>query len=289
MRTITTILYQDSPTGIKTIEFSNRLIKGIFIPRISIKDFLNLNIQEIHHSWVYFLIWLNEQRKEKIYVGQTVNLKTRLEQHNKWKEFWHSFLFFTNKENSLIESDLNYLEKELIQKIVDLGNVDIENKTIGNPCLIQNNRKADMHDFLEDLRILIWNLWFNFLEKNSNLFLNVENYSWNDKELLYYNKRGSNAIGKLLKEKGWFIVFKNSICSLDCTISWVETWIETLREKLVKEKVLQMKNWVLIFQRDYIFKSPSWAAWILAWSNRNGWVEWFDNEWKNLNQIIREN
>lgn len=289
MRTITTILYQDSPTWIKTIEFSNRLIKGIFIPRISIKDFLNLNIQETHHSWVYFLIWLNESRKEKIYVGQTVNLKTRLEQHNKWKEFWHSFLFFTNKENSLIESDLNYLEKELIQKVVDLWNVDIENKTIWNPCLIQNNRKADMHDFLEDLRILLWNLWFNFLEKDDNWFSNVEKYSGNDKELLYYNKRGSNATGKLLKEKDWFIVFKNSICSLDCTISWVETWIETLREKLVKEKILQLKNWVLIFQRDYIFKSPSWAASILAWSNRNGWVEWFDNEWKNLNQIIREN
>ena len=220
---------------------------------------------------------------------QTVNLKTRLEQHNKWKEFWHSFLFFTNKENSLIESDLNYLEKELIQKVVDLGNVDIENKTIWNPCLIQNNRKADMHDFLEDLRILIWNLWFNFLEKDNNWFSSFENHSGNDKELLYYNKRGSNAIGKLLKEKDWFIVFKNSFCSLDCTISWVDTWIEKLRQNLIEEKILQLKNWVLIFQRDYIFKSPSWAAWILAWSNRNGWVEWFNNEWKNLNQIIREN
>lgn len=289
MRTITTILYQDSPTGIKTIEFSNRLIKGILIPRTQIKDFLELKVHEIHHAWVYFLIGLNEQNEEKIYVWQTVNLQTRLEQHNKGKDFWHSFLFFTNKENSLIESDLNYLEKELIQRIIDLDNVEIENKTIGNPCLIQNNRKADMHDFLEDLRILLGNLGFGFLEKWISLGRNKQkklNQQEVDKEIFYYSKRGSNATWEMLDN--WFLVHQGSICSKDCTPFWIENWFDRQRLNLLKSKILKQDGDVLFFNQTYLFKSPSWAASVLSGANKNWWIEWKGKDWRTLEEIKRK-
>lgn len=57
-RTIMTYLCSGNPNGTKTVEFSNRLIKGIAIPR---KDLKTLEVKEAEYSGIYFLIGENEE------------------------------------------------------------------------------------------------------------------------------------------------------------------------------------------------------------------------------------
>lgn len=120
MRTILTILHDDRATGVRTVEFSNRLIKGIAVPRSEFKHLKNLEIAELGFSGIYFLIGENEDEKQSVYVGQAVNLKKRFEQHLKdeSKDFWNiAVAFTTNKEGNLTESEINYLERELIKRV----------------------------------------------------------------------------------------------------------------------------------------------------------------------------
>ena len=50
-RTIVTYLIDGNPAWIKTVEFSNRLIKWISIPRKYLKD--SLKRDELKYSWIY--------------------------------------------------------------------------------------------------------------------------------------------------------------------------------------------------------------------------------------------
>jgi len=64
-KTIITYLVDWTPTWIKTVEFSNRLIKGISIPR---KDFKDINIEELSFSWIYFLFGEDEEWNDLVYI-----------------------------------------------------------------------------------------------------------------------------------------------------------------------------------------------------------------------------
>lgn len=280
MRTITTILYQDIPSGVKTIEFTNRLVKWIFLPRIEIKNVAQIKIDELSNTGIYFLLGENENWEEQVYIWQAVDLKTRLGQHNKGKDFWNRAILFTSKENSLTESDLNYLEKTLIKKTIEINRIKLENKTAGNPCLIPNHRKADMEDFLEDLEILLGNLWFPFLQE-----YNQKNPKKNNSANYYLQSRWSEAEGILTQEG--FLILKGSIGPKGITLAWKRRWVDKKRENLINKWIIKIQGNDIIFLEDYLFTSPSTWATVIAGNPLNGWITWKNKNGKTLDEIER--
>ncbi len=85
---------------------------------------------------VYLLI-----SKNKVYVGQSGNLKHRIEQHLIGKDWWEKVVLLTKKDNSLERSDIDYLEARLIGLATECGTIDIENKTKGNAI---NKKRFDI-------------------------------------------------------------------------------------------------------------------------------------------------
>lgn len=114
-KTIITYLLEGNPQWIKTVEFSNRLIKWVSIPRkdfqVALKD-----IDELKLSWVYFLLGEDEEGNQLAYLWQATILGKRLNDHYKDtnKDFRNIAVAFTYKDGTLNESDINFLEKELI-------------------------------------------------------------------------------------------------------------------------------------------------------------------------------
>jgi hypothetical protein len=281
-RTIITYLADWNPTWIKTVEFSNRLIKWISIPRKDFKE--SLNRDEIKYSWIYMLLGVDENDNEQAYIWQATVLWKRLNDHYKdtKKDFWNNAICFTYKDWSLTESDINFLERELINEAKRVNRYNIINWTSWNNWLIQEHRIPDMQEFMEDLKILILNLWYPILKE-----VITKKELEDEKNVYYLNARWSNA--KWFYTEEWFLVLKGSIWKSAIIPYQIKQWhIKRNRDKLIG-------NWDLIEDQeninlinDILFKTPTNACNIISWWNLNWWIEWKDKNWNTLDKNIRK-
>ena len=266
MRTILTILHDNRATGVRTVEFSNRLIKGIAVPRSEFKKLKTLEIEELSFSGIYFLIGENENEKQSVYVGQAVNIQKRFEQHLKdeSKDFWNiAIAFTTNKEGNLTESEINYLEKALITRVWSIRRADLENKNSGNTCLIPPHKKADMEEYLSDMKILLGSLGFLFLQE-------YQDKNQTSETVYYLSAKGCNAKG-IHTEEG-FLVLKGSVGAKDLVKSVLENHYYAYRKRpQLFEKNIIKEEWdTIVFLEDYLFSSPSGASDCITGGSTNG-------------------
>lgn len=263
-KTIITHLIDGTTSWIKTVEFSSRLIKWICIPR---KDFKNsLQIKELKNSWVYFLVWEDEQWNEYAYIWQAINLSKRITDHYKniKKDFRNTVILFTNKDCTLNESDINYLEKQLIAHAKSAGRFKIQNSNNGNAWLIPDYRLPDMIEFIDDLKILLSSLWYNILKE----LISGESIK-SDSDVYFLNARWSSA--KWVYTEEWFVVLKWSEWPLDMQESVIKNkaYAYRNRPKLLDKWIIKEVKDKIVFIKDYVFNSPSGAADLIWWWSFN--------------------
>ena len=276
-KTIITYLLNGTPLGIKTVEFSNRLIVGISIPRKDFED--SIKRKELQRSGIYFLLGEDEWWKSMAYIWQATILWKRLTDHYRDtdKGFWNTVIAFTSKDWALNESDINYLEKELIIYAKQVGRYSITNWTSWNKWLIQEYREPDMIEFIEDIKTLLVSLWFHLLQE-----LISKNEQKNSKSMYYLTSRGSSATW-VYTEEGFVVLKWSKLSTWEITPSHVMN--------IVKRRQEIQDMGILIdaeFQRDCIFKTPTSACNIIAGWNQNGWQEWKTKDGKTLNEIERQ-
>jgi len=280
-KTIITYLFDWTTTWIKTVEFSNRLIRWISIPR---KDFKDVNIEELKFSWIYFLIWEDIEGNDLAYIWQATNLEKRLNDHYKDtnKDFRNNAIAFTYKDWSLTESDINFLEKNLINESKKINRYNITNGTNWNMWLIQKHRIPDMEEFIEDLKILLTNLWFPILKEIVN-----KKELENEKNMYYLTMRWSEA--KWIYTWEWFLVLKGSKWPNTLQKSVIEKnyYAKRNRPKFTDEWIIKIDWDFIVFEKDHLFKSPSSACALITWGSFNWWDVWKNKEWKTLSEIER--
>jgi hypothetical protein len=281
-KTIITHLLDWTTSWIKTVEFSNRLIKWICIPR---KDFKNSShIQELQNSWIYFLVWEDKQWNECAYIWQAICLHKRISDHNKdiQKDFRNAVIIFTHKDWTLNESDINYLEKQLISNAKNAGRYKINNWNNGNTWLIPQYRLPDMIEFIDDLKTLLATLWYTILKE----IISKETIK-NDANVYYLQVRWSNA--KWIYTEEWFVVLKWS------------TWPIHMQDAVINKKAYAFRNrpklldkWIIKevwnsieFIKDHIFTSPSWASDLIGWWSFNWWHVRKNKDWLMLSEVER--
>lgn len=283
-RTIITYLVDGNPQWVKTVEFPNRLIKGISIPR---KDFSIAikNRHELDLSGVYFLLWENDSGNKVAYLWQATILGKRLNDHykNTEKDFWNTAIAFTYKDWTLNESDINFLEKELIAAAIAANRYVIKNGNSWNNGLIQEYRKPDMEEFIDDLRVLIANFGFNVLKPLVN-----EKDLYESDTLYYLHSRWSDA--RWLYTEEWFIVLKGSRWPKNLVKSEIERKQYAYRNRplLLSDWIIQEDGDQIIFTQDYLFTSPSSAAVIVLGRSTNGRVQWKDESGHTLDENERK-
>lgn len=85
-RTISIYLPDANPQGIKICEFFDSIVKAVSIPRAKLDDASNRS--ELEQPGVYFLLGeKDEVGKPQVYIGESEVLLTRLNKHNKEKDF----------------------------------------------------------------------------------------------------------------------------------------------------------------------------------------------------------
>jgi predicted GIY-YIG superfamily endonuclease len=282
-KTIQIFLPQGDPRGIRIADITTRLVQAIEVPRSLLPDFLKM--PESAHVALYFL-WgeAEDDADATVYVGQTGDLRARLIDHNKKKDFWQRVVVVVAKNNQLLtQTHALFLEWRSIQALREAGRYKDENGNSGSRPHTPAPLEAECHEIFETAQTLLSVLGYSLFDA----VLSRRNCDTadSDDELFFCTASGANSRGMLTSEG--FVVMKDSVGRRENVPSLTGTPGAALRQRLLDSGAMLASGQTVVFQRDHLFRSPSMAALALMGRTCNGWVDWKNKNGKTLSEVKR--
>lgn len=254
------------PNGRITCELSNWTGKAYKIPRIKVKDCTDRS--DLKNPGVYLLFGKNEINQEIIYLGEAETILKRLIQHLTQKDFWNETIVFISKDENLNKAHIKYLENRLFDIAKTVKRYQIENTTTPTQSSIAESDRAEMEEFLENIKILTNTLGHKVFEEKRE-FKSAKNQTL--ETFCIKAARGADAQGESTTDG--FVVLEGSMIAKTTVPSFTDNF-KKLRGNLLETGILKKINNNLEFVEDYIFSSPSTAAAVVMGRNANGLTEW---------------
>ena len=158
-KTIQIFLPGGDPRGIRVAEITTRIVQVIEVPRSLLQEFLKM--PESEQVALYFLFGESEDGAEqKVYIGQTGDLRARLAKHNKEKEFWERALVLISRTNSLTQTHALFLEWFCLQATRKAGRYADENGNGGSKPHTPAPLEADCLEIYEPGHTLLATLGY---------------------------------------------------------------------------------------------------------------------------------
>ena len=302
-KTIQIYLPKGNPRGLRLAEMTTRTVRLIEIPRIHIDDFFAM--PEANQVGLYFLVGDTDSiDKPLLYIGQTGDLKRRLNQHHE-KEFWTRAFVMLSTNNSMTQTHALYMEHKAIATAIEVGRYEIKNGNTGNRPHTPDPLKADCEELFYTLDVLLSTLGqpiFETLSISENKTYSTELASIvnNDDQvttniempiieltppIFYYKVKDGDAQGYY--DDDGFVILAGSLIRKVQTPS-LPIVITKLREKLLeggKLIAVNTKSYKLI--ENQLFKTPSGAGQMVSGRSSNGWAEWKNEAGETLDSIYR--
>jgi hypothetical protein len=280
-KTITIFLPEGNPKGCRTAEFSRLDEKAILIPRSKFKSAFSR--EENKQEGIYFLFGTDDEKTNPIvYIGETKNGIERIEKHNsgnKKKVFWDKLILIISKNKRYTKTHIEYLEALSISVARECGRFELENKDTPKQYSLPESMESDLQDSFETLKTLVSILGYPLFESL------IEESKEGDGEIFYCSGKDGEGEG-LLTDDG-FVIFKGSICQKTITQTAGPSLI-SLREKLINDNILSLKDNTYVFSDNQLFSSPSAAANQILGRRSSGWIEWKNKEGKTLDELKRK-
>lgn len=270
--TIQTFYPTGDTRGFRIAEITNSIIEALLIPRKEFEEVLQTRL-ELESSGVYFLFakdTMDNERAIEAYIGESENIKDRLKQHNKEKDFWEVAVVFisSNQRWQLNKADIKLLEHSAYIKAKKAKRYFI-NQNIPTKSPVTEAREADLIDLLNTIDILLTSLGYPiFTELISETATEVD-----DEHVFYTTYRESNAKGIYTNEG--FVVMKGSQTTAKEGTKGFR--MSHILEGLIETGVVNHNG---VFTEDHLFTSPSTAVDVIVKASYNGW-----NSWKNINGL----
>jgi hypothetical protein len=201
--------------------------------------------------------------KDQLYVGEADDVRDRVDQHVKGKDFWTTVIAFTSKDENLNKAHVRYLEARLVQLATEAGRVGILNGTVPALPKLSEPDRADMEAYLREMLVILPLLGVVAFEAIGGQAPAAVR--------LYLRGKGAQATGADTPEG--FVVDAGSYARPDSVPS-IHGWLEAHRQRLLAEGVLVSDGSHLRFTRAHLFDSPSTAAGVVLGRSANGRVEW---------------
>lgn len=265
-KTIKIFLLDGDPNGRLTCELSNWTGKAYKIPRNKIKDCIDRD--DLTSTGVYLLFGKDEEGNELVYIGEGEEILKRIIQHLPQKDFWHETIVFVNKDENLNKAHIKYLENRLYDIAKFASRYKILNTTIPTRSSISESDKAEMEEYLENIKLLVNTLGHKVFEEKRET---ATKQIIQQETFLIKSVRGADAQGKPTSDG--FVVFKGSKAAITTVPSITSSFVK-LRQKLIDDNLLRKNEECFEFSEDYVFSSPSTAAVIVMGRNANGLEEW---------------
>ncbi len=273
-KTLQIFLPTGEPRGIRIAELTTRIVQAVLIPR---SDLATAKARpELDHLSVYFLFGDSEEAaKPIVYVGQTEDVRKRLDYHNSTKDFWQTAVLVISKTHSFTQAHIRYLEYYCVKKAKEIGRYALNNDQIPSKPFVPEPMEADLLDGFETLATLLATLGYPVFEpiiKNDAA------------EQFYLKGKDAEAVGELVEDG--FVVRAGAIARIEVVPSAQDT-VPSMRKKLVESGVLVQEDGHLRFTQDYLFNTPSGAAAVVLGRTSNGWVDWKNKDGMTLNEVKR--
>ncbi len=279
-KTIQIFLPGGDPRGIRVAEITTRIVQVIEVPRSLLQDFLKM--PESSQVAVYFLFGESEDGAEqKVYIGQTGDLRARLTWHNKEKEFWERALVLISRTNSLTQTHALFLEWFCLQATRKAGRYADENGNGGSKPHTPAPLEADCLEIFDTGHTLLATLGYPLFDPVAK----SAGVSKAD-DLFYCTSSGAKGRGMYTQEG--FVVLKGSVGRRENVPSITGTAGERLRNRLLDSGVMRADGDTVVFERDHLFRSPSMAALALMGRSSNGWVDWKTKDGRTLDAVKRQ-
>lgn len=271
-KTIKIFLIDGDPNGRMSCELSNWTGKAYKIPRIKIKECTDRD--DLMNTGVYLLFGKDEEGKDLVYIGEAESILKRLNQHLNQKDFWNETIVFVSKDDNLNKAHIKYLENRLHDIAQLAKRYKIENSIIPTQSSISESDRAEMEEFIENIKMLVNTL-------GHKVFDEKREFKPKQKHEIFSIKAARGADGQGEPSSDGFVVLKGSKAAGTIVNSMTASFI-VLRQKLIDDGVLVDKGEFYEFSDDYIFSSPSTAAVMVMGRNANGLTEWKQKDGKTL-------
>lgn len=266
-----------TPNGVRTVELSNWIGKGICIPRSRLRN--SASRPELQSPGLYFLFGQDEEGLGSVYIGEAETLIIRLKNHDSKKDFWNLAICFSSKDQNLTKADVKYLEARSVQIAQETARYTLQNSTFPALNNLPEYQVATMEEFLDNIRLLTAALGFPIMEKL------IGEQDAAEKKKYYFDVKGARATG-IYNENG-FVVLAGSTCVREFTKSSHQRFVHQ-RKKLLETGVLIDGGEFYQFAQDQDFPSPSTAGTMVSASSINGWICWKDDKGKTLDENERQ-
>lgn len=257
-KSIELFLVNGSADSLITAELSNWNGKAIKIPRIEVSD---CNRDDIIQAGVYFLFCKGDDGEDSVYIGEAENVKERLVAHlrdyqaGKEKYEWNTAVIFIGRD--LNKALIRYLENRFVEIAHECKRYNVLTKNTYKNTVLKESHKAQMEEFIDNVKILISTLGYKVLEP----YVVKGSQITQDEDLLYISVGEASAVGKVTSEG--FVVFEGAKIKEKLSEKSLHSGTIKLRQKLTSEgKVVDLE-----FKEDVLFSSSSAAAdFILGYS-----------------------
>ena len=201
--------------------------------------------------------------KDQLYIGEADDLRDRVDQHLKSKDFWTAVVAFTSKDENLNKAHVRYLEARLVQLASKAGRVNLLNGTAPALPKLSEPDRADMETYFQEMLVILPLLGVVAFEEIETGAAPTDR--------LHLKGKAAQATGADTPEG--FVVYKGSLARIDAVPS-IHPYLQTQRERLQEEGVLVPDGGHLRFTRAHLFDSPSTAAGVVLGRSANGRIEW---------------
>jgi hypothetical protein len=274
-RSIRLFLVDGTPNGLLTAEIMNWTGHALTGPRTKLTDLVQR--PECGRTGVYFLVGPDPDNAMRplVYIGESDDVAKRLKHHNRpekkgGKDFWERVCLITSKDQNLTKSHVKYLESQLIAIAKQSGRCCLMNSTAHDYSVLPESDLADMAFFIEQIRIILPVLGFDFLRDPATSHTIS---SWEENTLFEMELPTYGVKAQAQEIDGGFVVLQGSKTRPKWTAK--NSGYGNLYDQLVKDEVLgEEVDGKRLFTKDYDFNSPSAAAAIVAGRNINGRRKW---------------
>ena len=266
------IFHNGEPEGIRIYMRHLSTIKAFVIPRLYLAEAKKLT--GVDNPGVYFLINDETGSLSKIYIGQTRNGISRLDDHNSKKDFWNKAILFLADSQHFTLNIISGLEKYAIQKAIDANRYQVDNKAVPK-YQISEYDLPQVEEIYEEIEFIMGTLGFRMNDSSTQ----------SNQQIFTTSRRGVVAKGVYSGES--FDVLPGSEIDINRAVN-IESY-NAKRQECLRDGTITETDGQYYLNKIISFRTPSGASDFVLGGSTNGWVEWKDANGKTLDSIFRSN
>ncbi len=205
------------------------------------------------------------------YIGEADDVAARMRIHlrSEAKDFFDRLTFIVSDDDNLTKGHVRYLESRLIRLVQDAGSVALTNDTHPDFHRLPEGDRADMHYFVEQVRLLLPVLGVDLFTSRAVA------PEFESAGSLTFTLSTSGASARARETDEGFVVLAGSTARKQASSSF-QAGYQALRQRLLTEGTLieGAEPNLYRFATDATFASPSTAASIVAARSASGPLEW---------------